>query len=72
MWWNRRAWLNRALGLNLRWDEGHLILCDSATEILIAALSDKRRVCQREREGRFQTEAGNPGFEEELRRLRGN
>ena len=62
---------SRALGLNLRWEEGRLVFRDPATGEPIATLESERR-------GRVQAEARADAaearareLEEELRRLRG-
>ena len=63
---------SRALNLNLRWEEGLLVLHDPSTGQPIPTLEDERQARLREREGRVHAEARNRELEEELRRLRGS
>ncbi len=68
---------SRALGLNLRWEEGRLVFRDPATGEPIATLESEQARADTERELRVQAEARaeaaearNRELEEELRRLR--
>ncbi len=62
---------SRALGLNLRWEEGRLVFRDPATGEPIATLESERRGRVQAEARADAAEARNRELEEELRRLRG-